>query len=690
MDGFADFAGLADGAAVYGAAWAAGLAPERDLRVSEWAEEHRRLSTKTSSEPGPWRNERTPYLVEIMDCLSTGHPAEEVVVCTGTQIGKTECGNNWIGYVIDQAPAPMIAVQPTLALGKRFSHQRLASMFDATPVLKGRVGDKRSRDAANTTLMKEFDGGMLVIAGANSAAALRQMPCKYIFADEVDAYPFDVDGEGDPLSLVSKRATNFPRRKKLITSSPTTRGFSRIDDALNRSDRRRYHVPCPHCGALQVLKWAQMRWSNEPHARPETAHYVCEHNGCVIDEHHKTAMMATGGGARWIPDFPGRGGGRVVGFHLPTLYSPLGWESWQSLVEQFLEAKRALDAGDDTKMKTFVNTCLAETWEEAGDRVGVEALQQRADTYPLRSVPLGGLALAMSVDVQGNRLEYKIKAYGRFEESWLVDYGVLWGDPGEHVGGAETVWAELRRVITTPLAHANGRELRVRACAIDSGGHHTHAVYEFCRLNKHLRVFAVKGASQAAKPVLGLPSVQEINYRGEKIKRGVQLWPIGTDTAKALVYGRLRLSDPGPGFMHFPRELPGDYYVQLTAERLATRYVKGRPRLEWIKPAGARNEALDLEVYVYAAACFLGLNRYTVKDWDVLERQVQPAQQDLLDVPAVAPGGGLPDKPGATAAVAESAETGAIAARASAVAVGAGPARRRGRAARRPGFVNRW
>lgn len=625
---------VGDGAAVVREHAIAALEPEPDLLVSQWAEAHRVLTSKTSSEPGEWRNGRTPYLVEIMDCLSPAHPAEEVWFMKGTQVGATECGNNWLGFVIHQAPAPMMAIQPTLNMAKRFSRHRLSSMIEAMTVLRERVAEKRSRDNANSTLMKDFPGGVLVVAGANSAADLRSMPCKYIFADEVDAYPHDVDGEGDPLTLAFRRTTNFPRRKRFLPSSPTTKDFSRVERGMNTTDFRRYHVPCPHCGHYQALKWSQIRWEREPEHRPETAHYVCEANGCVIEEHHKTTMLAAG---TWIADHPGRGAGKRVGFHLPTLYSPQGWESWASLVTLFLEAKRALDAGDDTLMKIFVNTILAETWEEAGDKVDVGALQARAEGYDLRTVPLGGLRLTMAIDVQGNRLEYKIKAWGRFEESWVVDYGVLYGDPAQL--GELGVWAEAKRIIATPLKHAAGRELRVLATAVDSGGHHTHEVYQFCRLNRHLNVFAVKGISQPGRPLLGKPTVVDINHRGEKIKRGAQLWLLGTDTAKSLIYGRLKVADPGPGCIHFSRELPAEYYQQLTSERLATRYVKGRPRLEWVKPAGARNEALDLEVYALAAAHKLGLNRYKALDWDRLERQVQPAQADLLvAAPAEEPG----------------------------------------------------
>lgn len=632
-DGFAGGAfEVADGGAMVRSVCRTALEPEPEMLVSEWAERYRMLTSKTSSEPGEWRNARTPYLVAIMDALSPSHPAEDVWFQKGTQLGATESGNNWLAFIVHHAPAPTMAIQPTLNMAKRFSRHRLSSMIDAMPVLAERIAEKRSRDTANSTLMKDFPGGVLVVAGANSAADLRSMPSKYIFGDEVDAYPHDVDGEGDPLTLVFRRTTTFARRKRFLPSSPTTKGFSRVEAGMATTDYRRFHVPCPHCGHFQWLKWANVRWTSEPTHQPDTAHYVCEENGCVIEEHHKTAMLAAG---VWVAEHPERGEGKRIGFHLSTLYSPLGWESWASMVRQFLDAKRALDAGDDTLMKTFVNTCLAETWEEQGDKVDVSALQTRAEPYALRTVPEGGLVLTMSVDVQGNRLEYAIKAWGRFEESWLVDYGVLWGDPAKTGDGS--VWADAKRIISTPLRHVRGSEMRIMATAVDSGGHHTHEVYQFARLNRHLHVFAVKGISQAGRPILGKPTVVDVNYRGEKIKRGAQLWLIGTDTAKSLIFGRLKVTDPGPGCVHFSRELPSDYYQQLTSERLVTRYVKGRPRLEWVKPSGARNEALDLEVYAIAAAHKLGLNRYKEPDWDRLERMVQPAQGDLLATAIDAP-----------------------------------------------------
>lgn len=612
-----------DGELIYSQAFEAGLMPDPDLKVSEWAEQHRQLPQKASPEPGPWRNDRTPYLVEIMDCLSPDSPTEEVAFMKGTQVGGTESGNNWFGYVVHHSPGPMMIVQPTLNLAKRFSKQRVAAMIDEMPILQERIKDSRSRDSGNTTLMKDFTGGVLVIAGANSAADLRSMPCKYLFFDEVDAYPHDLDGEGDPIDLAEKRATNFARRKNLKVSTPTTKGFSRIESSYDVGTREHYHVACPHCGEYQWFKWAGIKWDKADDGAhlPDTAHYVCEHNGCVIHEHHKTVMLA---GGKWIADNPAAGP-RRRSFHLSALYSPLGWASWASIVERYLKAKNALAAGDDTKMKVFVNTDLAETWEEQGDQVQTSDLQARAEPYRLRTVPMAALLLTAGVDVQGNRLEVKVKAWGPGEESWTVDWVTLYGDPAE-----DGVWNQLDAYLARPLSHQSGSAMSISATAIDSGGHHTHRVYTYCRNRAYRNVIAVKGMSQAGKPIIGKPTDVEVNHHGVKIKKGVKLWPVGTDTAKALIYGRMRLLQAGPGYMHHSVDLPADYYDQLTAERLVTRYSKGHALMSWVKPNGKRNEALDCEVYALAAAYYLGVQRYKEQDWAKLLNRVNPAVRDMF------------------------------------------------------------
>lgn len=642
-----------DGYQVYAEGWSEGWEPPPVLLVSEWADEYRQLSRVSSAEPGQWRTARTPYLREPMDCLSPASGVEEVALMFGTQLGKTESGNNWVGFTIHLDPGPMMVVQPTQKVGKKWTKQRFKPMRDGTPVLRNLVRDPRSRDSGNTADMKEFPNGILIIAGANSASDLRSTPIAKLYLDEIDNYPQDVDNEGDPVELAVERTANFPRRKILKTSSPTTKGSSRIEAAYLASDQCRYHVPCPHCHEPQILTWSQVKWDDVRYGETERTEdddsgvqvdvgrvwYVCVHCAAVIEEHQKTWMLEHGG---WIARFPGRQGGKVRGFHLNSLYSPVGWKSWKDCAARFLKAKKVSDAGDTTKLKIFVNTVLAETWEEQGDKVQAHRLAECAEGFALREPPSGAMFLTAAVDVQGNRLEVAIKGWGFFQESWSLDYVVFWGDPAADA----KVWRELDELLLKPLRLKNGRELYILATAIDSGGHATQQVYDFCRVRAHRRVIAVKGASQAGQPILGKPREVEINVRGERFRAGAKLWMVGSDTAKSLIYGRLRLvtdrsseETGGPGYPHFSRELPLDYFEQLTSERLVTRYVKGRPRSEWVKPAGKRNEALDLDVYNEAAAQLLGLHRMRLADW---ERRATELNQ--LELVAATPTAEAPDR----------------------------------------------
>src|SRR5437870_2942673 len=272
------------------------LAPEPLLTVSAWADAYRFLSNTASAEPGQWRTARTPYLREIMDCLSPSHPAQRIVVMAGAQIGKTECGNNWMGYVIHRSPGPMLMVQPTVEVAKRVSKQRIAPMIEASPVLHERVAESRSRDSGNTVQVKEFEGGLLIITGANSGAGLRSMPIRFLFMDEVDEYPGDVDGQGDPVALAEKRTSTFSRRKVLLTSTPTIKGLSRIEREFLDSDQRRFFLRCPSCGHADFLTWRDLghhriEWDE---GKPDTAHMVCGGCGANVDERHKTDMLKRG------------------------------------------------------------------------------------------------------------------------------------------------------------------------------------------------------------------------------------------------------------------------------------------------------------------------------------------------------------------------------------------------------------
>lgn len=580
---------------------------EAELTVSQWADAHRILSGKASAEPGPWRTDRTPYLQEVMDCLSITNPVQRVVLMAGAQLGKTEAGSNWLGYVIAHAPGPMLMVQPTVEMAKRLSKQRLETLINETPCLSERIAPARSRDSGNTMFSKEFPGGLMLLTGANSATGLRSTPCRYIFLDEVDAFPTDVDGEGDPVTLAERRSTTFSRRKIFMTSTPTVKDFSRIESEYLLSDQRRFHVPCPSCGHMQWLQWRQLKWDDN---EPSTVRYECESCGERFAESHKTQLLTAG---EWRATAPGDG--KTAGFHLSSLYSPLGWKSWEEIVEDFLRSK-----SDAPRLKTWVNTVLGETWEEDyASKISASGLMERCEDYEPSMLPEKALALTIGVDVQDNRLAISAWGWGREEEGWLLHHQEIFGDPSR-----PELWKQLDEIVLRAWPHAAGPALKPDVIAIDSGGHFTAEVYQYARERSRQGVVAIKGASQRGKPPIGKASRVDVNFKGKTLKRSALVYPVGSDTVKTTLFGRLKHNDPGPGYLHFHLRAQEEYFEQLTAERQVLRYNRGGfPIREWVKKPSARNEALDCLVYAYSALnlMYQRYDRRTI--WDQLEKRLE-------------------------------------------------------------------
>jgi len=589
---------MRDGGQIYRQSFLEGLRPDLDLTVSQWSDMYRMLSSKASAEPGPWRTDRTPYLKEIMDCMSANNTTQKVVFMAGAQLGKTEAINNVVGYMIAHAPGPALFVQPTIEMAKRLSKQRLESLINETPCLAEKIAPARSRDSGNTMFSKEYPGGILLLTGANSATGLRSAPCRWILLDEVDAFPSDVDGEGDPCALAERRASTFSRRKIILTSTPTIRDMSRIETEYLASDQRRFFVPCPHCEHKQWLQWKNLQWRD---GDPKTAAYVCESCGAHIPEHFKSEMLRKG---EWRATATSEDP-RTVGFHLSSLYSPLGWKSWQEIVMEFLRSKN-----DAPLLKTFVNTILGETWEEEiGAKLGADNLAERAEFYPASEIPRGASVVTAGVDVQDNRVAVGIYAWGGGEECWLISHGEIYGDPA-----GSKLWEQIDDLVLRDYPVEGGGTTRVSAIGIDSGGHYTSEVYTYARSRRGDGVFALKGQSVRNKPPIGKPSKVDISYKGKVLKNSAEVYPVGTDTIKATLFGRLKHNEPGPGYIHFHAEAGHDYFKQLTAERQVVRYVKGFAIREWKKKAGDRNEALDCFVYSFAALNFLYMryNRATI------------------------------------------------------------------------------
>lgn len=543
-----------------------------DLTVSQWADQNRKLSTETSAEPGQWITARNEPSRGIMDAVSD--PAVRVVVIMScTQVGKTETLLNVIGYHIDQDPAPMLGVLPTLEIAEAFSKERLAPMLRDTPALQGKVKEARTRDSGNTLRSKSFPGGHIAFAGANSPASLSSRPRRILLFDEVDRFPRSAGTEGDPVSLGRRRAETFWNRKEILASSPTIKGFSRIEAEWDVSDQRRFFVPCPHCEHEQHLRWAQVRW---PAGQPRKAAYFCEECGCEWTENQRRQGVRKG---HW--QATAEGNGETAGFHLNQIYSP--WVTLGRMAREFLEAKRTPET-----LKTWINTALGETYEEDAEKVDGHQLSSRVEDWGT-TAPNDVLVVTCGVDVQPDRFEVERIGWGVGEESWSLGFEVMYGDPT-----SEEHWKRLDEYLLTKTIRQDGAELPVHAACIDTGGHHTQETYKFVRPRFRRRIYGIKGMGGAGRLVW--PKRASKNNKGK-----INLFLVGVDAAKDAIYSRLKIAERGPGFCHFPKGREQEWFEQLTAEVVQTKYVKGFPTRVYILPGGRRNEALDARVYGYAA-----------------------------------------------------------------------------------------
>lgn len=564
--------------------------PPPDITVSEWAMRNRTLPKGTTSRPGPFRPE--VFQIEMMNTI-LNPLVHEVVIQKSTQVGFTDAVLlNIIGYFIDADPRPIMYVLPTIDNAKDKGKKAVTPMIESCPVLRKKIKPPTSRHAGNTLALKEFPGGFLKLTGANSGAGLRSDPVPVVLFDEVDGYPLDVEGEGDPIAIGTRRTDAYADYKIVKGSTPAKpKGISPIERDFLRSDMRRFFVPCPFCGFMQVLWWRDpvtkdyrlfYETDADHQVNPASVAFLCAGCKAKIPERFKQQMLNAG---KWIAEMPDR---PIVGFHLNALYSP--WrENWLALAQEWHEANQEKNA---EKLKAFINLRLGETWEEAGDAIEALTLKSRLEAYQAE-VPDGVGLLTSSVDVQGDRLEAVVKGWGDKEESWLIAYQQFFGDPGQ-----EQVWDELDEFLLSSWEHSSGQKVRISSTMIDSGGAHTDSVYRFVRARQGRRIFALKGSSESGKEILGKFSTNN-QFR-------VKLFTIGTDTAKDRIFARLKIPASGPGYMHLPDFLDEEYLAQLTAEKAVRRYKRGRGTVREYVKTRARNEALDLEVYALAALYVLG------------------------------------------------------------------------------------
>ncbi len=561
------------------------LKPPPKLTLDLWADTYRILSSKTSAEPGRWNTERVPFQKEVMEAISD-KKTEKIIMMYGAQLSKTEILLNTFGYYADYDPAPIMFLMPTKDLAKDFSATRLNDMINSTPQLKNKITDnEKSRD---TITQKDFPGGYITLVGSNSATELSSRPIRVLLADEIDRYPNDVKGEGDPLNLAIERTKTFWNKKIVLTSTPTIKGESRIEHEYENSTREEYYIPCPKCGTLQRLEWKNIIFENVSHKCSDCLEISSEY------EWKKNLKLG-----QWIAGNDEIDPYLVRGFHINELYSP--FSTWKSIIKKFRESK-----GDVQLMKVFTNTALGETWQEKIEKMDFTDLKNRSEYYGCE-IPDDVKVLTAGVDIQDNRIEVEVVGWGREEESWGIYYKVFMGNPGENY-----VWNQLDDFLDKEYSYFNGEKIKILSTCIDTGGHYTLEAYQFLKPRENRRIFGIKGK--------GGDGVAFISKPTRSNRMGVALFSIGTNTGKETIMSRLKMDVPGPKFMHFPdseeRGYDEAYFKGLTSEVKTTIFEKGVKKTVWKLTGTKRNEPLDIRNYAYAALKIANPNlekKYTVE-----------------------------------------------------------------------------
>lgn len=538
-------------------------------------------------------------------CIQVASPDRTYLIgkCL-TPTHNTEVFNNVIGYHMEYLPTNSIVMYPTIEAAERYSKKKFMPMCRATPCLDSLLPNSRSRDSGNTILVKEFTGGSVFFVGSNSPASLRGASGEILLADEIDSNEDSAGDEGDAVDLLFKRGESYPQVVQGLASTPTIEGSSRIWSWFEQSDQQFWFVPCPHCGTFGIMKWSQesaikagpsyfVEW---PDKEPEKAVLVCATCAKSCDDPQRLEMYHAG---QWRATAPFTG---IRGFHLNWINCP--WPAkrgYKHRLHQMAEQWEAAVKKGEQSVKVIVNTGLCETWkvklENAPDH---ESLILRLETYETE-IPDPVVYLTASVDTQSDRIEYEITGWGIGEECFGIKVGKLFGNP--HL---PDVWDQLDGILSQTFIHPCGAALRISCCLVDSGGQHdakafAKPVYNYVRRRQGRYIFACKGSSELGSPLVV----------GRMLKNGIMLQSVGGDVAKSLIYERVTIETPGPGYCHWPegRGYDEEYFKQLTAE--AVSIIKGRRM--WVKRR-ARNEALDLRVYNHAALEIRNPNLQAISD----------------------------------------------------------------------------
>jgi len=569
--------------------------PPPDIKPSEWAEKNVRIPTGNAI-PGPFRIANAPYQREPMD-MRVNLDCYRVSLMWGAQVGKTLTALCLQGYAIDMRPQSQMMMQPSQGDAQTWLETKFNPLVEASPGIAKRIAKPRGREGVNNQRMKSYPGGFLMMAWSGSPKTMRGRSAPLIVCDEVDGYARTP--EGHPVSLLWQRSATFGDERFLFEiSTPTIEGASYIHTAYLDGDQRKFHVACPHCQMHQVMRWENVTWigrrstcladamqdANHEDHQPHSAMYACVGCGGMWNDGERIAAIRTAEmvGAGWKAAKPFKG---HASYHLWEAYSTM--RKLGDIVRDYLDKIKTDD------LQTFANVSLSEVYAEAGDKADPTGLQARAYEFPAQ-IPAGGLYLTAGIDMQQDRLEIEVVAWGEGEQSWSVDYRVLWGDPllGD-------VWDDLDDILASGYMHESGRLLPISAACLDTGGTsgYTQRAYEYLKGKTGRKLFGIKGVGGWGRPIVEKPQRKQSGKNARKI----DLFLVGTDEAKLIVMRRLAVDEPGVGYCNFPAERDAEWYKQITAEKLLTHYVKGQPVREWSKPDKARNEALDCRVYALAA-----------------------------------------------------------------------------------------
>ena len=620
------------------------LRAEPPQRLGDWAQEHFKLAGESSHQKGAWI--AWGFQVGIMDFMSDDQ-IEELDVMKAKRVGYTKMVTAFVCYNIAHRRRKQALWQPTDDDRDSYVKSEIEPVLDGVAAVQ--AARRQGKGVEDTIKYKPFRDSVLHLLGGKAARAYRRITVAVSILDEWSAFDQSIEKSGDPGSLAKGRLEGAPYPKFVGGSTPRVKGMCHVERACEESDAYvQYHIECPRCSAEHPLVWGSkelpygFKWVK---GQPASVHHVCPH--CL--ESITQADYLPGGwplSGTWVCKKTGRRYGadriwrdaagqpcrppRTLGVHVWAAYSPQ--RTWVSIVDEFEKAHRALQAGDVGPMTGFTNETLGETWELKGDSSDEHALQARAEDYSLGRVPAGALLLTAGVDVQRDRWEIAIWAWGRGLESWAITHHIIQGNPA-----SEADWEPVTQYLQQRYVQAwHGGSLGLSAISIDSSDQ-TQAVYNWVRSaqGQLTGLRAIKGDNNDNRNIVGPSSLQEVNYRGRKISHGIKLWLVGVDSAKDLLLGQLAIDKPGPGYVHTSQKLPREWYEQLTAEQRVLVKVNGKDVYRWVKRR-PRNEVLDCRNYALHAAMCLGVHKWPEARWLQLEQAVQPPQDLFNTAPAQA------------------------------------------------------